>query len=162
MVNREKKDSENESHSLSLPEVETLYNGEFEQAFDSSNRIKLPRGWIIPGSPKDFFILPSFAVPKLVVFTVPKFDALLQKIVDQEADGEKQRQLQRELSAVAQRVERDDQGRITLPQSLLSKVGFTNRAALVGLFRTFEIWPAEKYSRQTVSPALSAELQKRL
>ena len=81
----------------------------------------------------------------LFVYDQTEWNAMYEKMKDLKLTSKKAREFSRFLYAPAREVEFDKQGRIVIPQNLMTYAGITKEVAITGVVSRIEIWAKEKY-----------------
>lgn len=123
------------------------FTGSFERVVDAKGRFNLPfrfrRGG---GSAEDEpYVVTPGADGGLALFPKEEWDLAFQKV--QQRSREKEWRLEiRRLSASSFDVSPDGQGRVMVPQELLSKAGIERKVLVVGMGRYMELWNREAFT----------------
>lgn len=135
-----------------------LFQGEYRNGIDGKGRVSIPAGFrrILeandpewkPGENPRLVVL--FGTPNLdclEVYSVKAMDAILEKIAALNPRSDAFRAAARMIATRSQDFQLDDNGRVTLPKSLLAYGGmdYNQKAVFAGMVTKFEIWRPEKY-----------------
>jgi MraZ protein len=111
---------------------------------DAKKRLTIPSDWrALVGDPEQLFVMPSAIERCLNVYPARIMIKRLEKLAElSEVDAEAQNHM-RELSANANFIPWDAQGRIRIKDHLLTYAGLESEVVLVGVFTRFELWSPE-------------------
>ena len=127
---------------------EPFYVGEFRHNLDAKNRLSIPAKWRFEGDEKvDFMIFPH---PNGHLMVLPPAEGQkLRKAVFEQALGDDDAQKwQYKTFSQADTVRFDKNGRFTLPERLLKRVGITRETVISGMLTKFAIWSPEKWETE--------------
>ena len=121
----------------------------FTHGLDAKKRLTIPSEWReLVGHPERLFVLPSSIETCLCVYPGSSVASMFQKLREMsETDAEAQGRL-RDLSANANMVPWDAQGRVRIKDSLLDYAGLKSEVVLVGVFNRFEVWSPELWKKK--------------
>ncbi|HMO51155.1 MAG TPA: division/cell wall cluster transcriptional repressor MraZ [Kiritimatiellia bacterium] len=113
-------------------------------SLDAKKRLTISAEWrALVGHPERLFVLPSAVERCLCVYPARFMAQRLQRLSEKsEVDAEAQ-DFMRELSANANLVPWDAQGRIRIKDNLLDYAQLKSEVVLVGVFVRFELWSPE-------------------
>ena len=83
----------------------------------------------------------------LLLYTLPEWERIEQKIVSLPTFNKTTRRIQRLLIGHATDLELDSQGRVLLPSQLREYAGITKKITLIGQGNKFEIWSYEHWQK---------------
>jgi MraZ protein len=127
-----------------------MFCGQFRHSIDSKGRL------IIPAKFRDTLrenFIEKFWVTRgiercVTVYTPTEWKKLIMKLSELPTfSSAKSRDFQRGLISNASEVECDKQGRIMLPQNLISLAGITRDVVVAGNLTRFEIWDEESWKK---------------
>lgn len=126
-----------------------MFYGEFRHSVDNKNRLIIPAKFreTLRENYIDKFFITRGLEHCLFVFTPREWNLLVKKFNEQPLTKGKARDFMRIFLSGASEVECDKQGRITLPQNLLSWAGIRKDVVVVGVLNRFEIWDGESWQK---------------
>ncbi|HMP89820.1 MAG TPA: division/cell wall cluster transcriptional repressor MraZ [Kiritimatiellia bacterium] len=129
--------------------IQNVFVDTYVHGMDAKKRLTIPSEWrALVGMPERLFVLPSAIERCLCVYPARVMARRLQKLYEtSEVDAEAQSEM-RELSANANLVPWDAQGRIRIKDNLLDYAGLVNEVVLVGVFTRFELWSPELWKQK--------------
>lgn len=129
--------------------IQNVFVDTFEHGLDAKKRLTIPSEWrVLVGTPERLFVLPSAVERCLSVYPARVMNRRLQKLQElSEVDADAQNHM-RELSANANLVPWDAQGRIRVKDSLLEYAQLSSEVVLVGVFTRFELWSPELWKQK--------------
>ena len=126
--------------------------GEHECKVDPKGRILLPsrlKAALPPDSSSKLVIQRGFE-PYLVLYTLPEWQKVFEKIMALNEFNEDQRRLQRNLLSGNMEVELDNAGRILLPKLMQKHAQVDKEAIMVGVGNRIEVWNPELYEQSLI------------
>lgn len=126
--------------------VEQMFMGQYQHNLDSKGRLTVPvryRELLIDGA----YITQGFD-RNLMVWTVPAFIKISQRVSDGSITDPTTRLLQRLIFSRGERVDVDGAGRILIPQFLRDITSLDSTATIVGVGSYFEIWSPDLWNNQ--------------
>ena len=129
-----------------------LFVGTYEHRIDAKSRLAIPapvRGKLQrilglgEGDAIPFYVTLSETDNALAVYSEPGFEAYMERIRSPKADVDKVLRFEREVLPNTLLVETDKQGRIVLPELLLSQIDLPQDVTLKGLNDHLEIAPRQ-------------------
>lgn len=124
--------------------IQNVFVDTFKHALDAKRRLTIPAEWrSLVGSPERLFVLPSTNDTCLCVFPAREMARKLQRLQDISLVDASTQDEMRVLSAHANMVPWDAQGRIRIKDELLQYAKLETEVVLVGVFTRFEIWSPE-------------------
>jgi MraZ protein len=129
--------------------IHNVFVDTFVHALDAKKRLTIPSEWrSLVGSPERLFVLPSTVAPCLNVYPVRTMAEKLKGMPKiSAADSEGQDRL-REISANANLLPWDAQGRIRIKDNLLEYAGLESEVVMVGMFERFELWSPKSWKQK--------------
>lgn len=115
--------------------------GRYEHNLDAKGRIFVPVK--LRDKLGSSFIAATVLDSCVTLYSIEEWDKLIEKISQEPMT--KARRLVRHLSANAQEVEVDAQGRILLPKHLIERAGLTKEATVIGAGNRAEIWDRKTF-----------------
>lgn len=106
--------------------------------------------------------------PCLLLYTLPQWEVIEQKLSRLSSMNPVERRIQRLLLGHASECQMDSAGRLLIASTLRQHAGLTKQVMLVGQFNKFELWDEENWyqqfkedidAQQTVTEPLSERLQ---
>lgn len=128
----------------------TIYVGKHQRNLDSKNRLTIPSKWRFDGDTEDVYLALPDPSGCILVLPPQQVAKLFDKIENQDLSDEDANELNDKLFSQAISFGCDKQGRINLPEDLLSHSGIVKEAVIVGRMTTFRIWSPEKWA--TIDP----------
>lgn len=126
-------------------QLPTVYSGTFDRSLDPKNRVTIPARWV-GGESQEFQVVPKPGEPYLLVLPPDEFAAMEGRIEALPISESEKRKAIRMFYAAARPVSVDKQGRILLPEELLTRAQLGNEVVLVGSKSRFEIWQRERWN----------------
>ena len=123
-----------------------MFMGQYQHNLDSKGRLTVPvryRELLIDGA----YITQGFD-RNLMVWTVPAFIKISQRVSDGSITDPTTRLLQRLIFSRGERVDVDGAGRILIPQFLRDITSLDSTATIVGVGSYFEIWSPDLWNNQ--------------
>ena len=132
--------------------------GEFEHVIDEKGRMFIPSKFRAELGCR--FVLTKSVNNCLVAYPTADWEAFEEKLKSYPSN--KATPLLRFFVGSSQDMELDGQGRILVPQKLRSYAGLDKNIVVVGMIDHLEIWDAEAWENESVSPASAEELMAEL
>ncbi len=126
--------------------------GEHECKVDAKGRVLLPsrlKAAMPPESATNLTIQKGFE-KYLVLYTLPEWQKVYQKISSLNEFNEDQRRLQRLFLSGNFEVELDSAGRLLLPKLMMNHAQIGNEAVMVGVGTRIEVWNPELYEQSLI------------
>ena len=128
-----------------------MFKGQFRHTLDSKNRL------IIPAKLRDG-LGESFTVTKgldgcLSIYTQDRWEAMISKISMIPGTKKEARMYLRVLTGNATDCTLDSQGRIQLPQNLVTYAGIDHSCVIIGANDYVEIWSEERWQKYNADTA---------
>lgn len=127
------------------PQLPTVFSGTFERSLDPKNRVTIPARWL-DGEGQEFQIVPKPNEPYLLILPPAEFAAMEDRIEALAISEAEKRKAIRIFYASARPVTVDKQGRILLPEELVSRAELGSEVVLVGSKSRFEIWQRARWN----------------
>lgn len=129
------------------PEIQpaTVYSGTFERSLDLKNRVTIPSRWLL-GEEQEFQVVPKPNEPYLLALPPQEFAAMEGRIEALPISEAEKRRSIRMFYAAARPVTVDKQGRILLPEEMVTRASLGNEVVLVGSKSRFEIWQRQRWN----------------
>jgi len=135
--------------SGSMMGVPPLFVGTEVHSLDAKKRLTIPSDFrALVGVPERVFVLPSSVERCLCIYPAREIARRLQKLQDISETDESAQNNMRELSANANWVPWDAQGRIRIKDNLLEYAQLLSEVVLVGVFARFELWSPELWKQK--------------
>ncbi|HBU68901.1 MAG TPA: division/cell wall cluster transcriptional repressor MraZ [Elusimicrobia bacterium] len=132
-----------------------LYLGQYLHSVDKKNRLFLPSKF---RSKKSKYIVSKGLEGCLYLYDSEGWDKVILKLENLSLpDKKEERAFKRALFSGAGEVECDSQGRILLPQALVSYAAIKSQATIIGVGNRLEIWDSarwEKYQKENAEVSL--------
>jgi len=126
-----------------------LFVDTYIHGLDAKKRLTIPSEWrALVGEPERLFVLPSTVERCLSVYPAREIVRRLQKMQDFSETDESAQNNMRELSANANWVPWDAQGRIRIKDNLLEYAQLSSEVVLVGVFARFELWSPDLWKQK--------------
>ncbi len=143
------------------------FSGEYECTVDAKGRMLLPsrvKARLPENNAQAIFVTKSPSDPCLLVYTLPEWEKVAEKITSLNEFDENTAFVQRNFLRNTNEIELDNLGRFLIPKRLLEFAEITKDAIMVGLGNRLEIWNAEKYEQSLVKDQkeLATLMQKHL
>jgi MraZ protein len=126
--------------------------GEHECKVDAKGRVLLPsrlKAALPPESATSLVIQRGFE-KYLVLYTLPEWQKVYQKITSLNEFNEDQRRLQRHFLSGNMEVDLDGAGRLLLPKLMMSHGQIGNEAVMVGVGTRIEVWNPQLYEQSLI------------
>lgn len=129
------------------------FSGSFSRALDSKGRVVLPACWREgfseayipdPGAPGTVFWITAF-YGRLVGYPPSEWMQIVEGLSRIRFPSKRLSHFKSKVLGLAQSVELDAQGRLRLPQTLVSAGGLIREVMLVGMLSKFEIWDRARF-----------------
>ncbi len=132
-----------------------MFMGEFRHSLDAKNRL------IIPARMRedlgDSFVVTSGLDGCLTVYTMEHWERIIEGLSRLPSTKREARQYIRHITSKATECSFDSQGRIQLPQNLVTAAGIMKKCAVIGAADHVEIWAEEKWDTYDAEIAASFE-----
>jgi len=140
------------------------FSGEYECSIDSKGRMLLPskvKARLPENYSHTIVITKSPSDPCLLLYSLPEWGKVAQKITSLNEFDENTAFIQRNFLRFSNEVELDALGRFLIPKKLLEFSGITKTAIMVGLGNRLELWEPQRYEQSLVKDQkeLSALMQ---
>jgi len=131
------------------------FSGEYECTIDPKGRMLLPSKVKVrlPESNASELVLQRSTDPCLVLYTMPEFEKLAEKVNSLNEFDEDTASIQRNFHRSCSDVELDNAGRFLIPKRMLEHAGIVKDVILVGLGNRLEIWNPETYDQYLIKDA---------
>lgn len=126
-----------------------LFLSTFINKIDSKGRVSVPasfRAALIGQATSGIVAYRSIKFPALEAAGAERFEELAARL-DSLPEFSEERDALASILPDSQQLPLDGEGRIMLPQALVTHAGLGSNAAFVGLGRTFQIWDPERFTR---------------
>lgn len=134
------------------------FQGTHAVSVDSSHRIMLPYKWRVESGLIDFVIImwPVLKEEYLLVLPPKRWQRAVESFSQCSLSDEKAATVERVLSSTSQAVRLDRYGRLPIPEWMATKIGFKDKATILGRLSKFEIWPPELWEARVKETKMSA------
>lgn len=133
-----------------------LYVGTYRHTLDAKNRLTIPAKWRFAGDDEQevYLALPH---PKGYVLVLPPAEVqkLYERISALPLSDDEAQEFQLKFFSQAHQFGCDKQGRINLPESLLTRAGISQDVVLVGTLNKFHLWSADRWA--SMDPAVNGD-----
>lgn len=122
-----------------------VFVGKHQRSLDSKNRLTIPSKWRFEGDTEDVYLALPDPSGCIIVLPPQRVEKLLAEIDEQRLGDDDAQTLQDKLFSQAIYFGCDKQGRINLPEELLTHAAITKDAIVIGRMTTFRIWSPERW-----------------
>ena len=122
-----------------------IYGGKHQRNLDSKNRLTIPSKWRFDGDTEAVYLALPDPSGCILVLPPKQVDKLYEQIESQQLSDEDAQDFQDAFFSQAVSFGCDKQGRINLPEELLSHSGIAKEAVIIGRMTSFRIWSGEKW-----------------
>jgi MraZ protein len=137
----------------------TCFNSLYEHGVDSKRRLQIPHKWRPSKSGVEFTVVlwmkPNEGT-RLRVLPPEELKRLMNDLNGMTKGDNNKLVLRRFIGTHSEQVTLDKSGRICLPEKMAREAGITDKAVLVGLLNTFEVWSPERFNRVQAADAVMA------
>ncbi len=122
------------------------YVSTFRHTLDGRGRVTVPSSWRVDGDEQNYYL--AWVSPEgCVIFYPPDMQQELEaKLRDFKGTAAQLRDARRTIFGNGSFMGCDKQGRILLPDLIRTRAKIQKDVVLVGVGRSFEIWPAERFA----------------
>lgn len=132
-----------------LAGLQNVFVDTYVHGLDAKKRLTIPSEWrVLAGAPEQLFVLPSTVERCLCVYPIKTMAHRLQKLQQLSETDETAQNNMREISANANLVPWDAQGRIRIKDNLLEYAHLVSEVVLVGVFTRFELWSPDLWKQK--------------
>jgi MraZ protein len=126
--------------------AEELFVGSYHHALDPKRRLIIPSMWrsMLGESPR-LFVFPHPDKQCLFLYTLQEMNRRLAQLRGAGTVDENDQQAVRSLTASADALAPDVQGRVRIKDELLAHAGVKNKVVLVGTLTRIELWSEEQF-----------------
>lgn len=128
--------------------LQISFTGEYHNTLDTKNRLNIPakfRKVLDPVNDRTFVITRGFD-KCLVLYPLEDWRKVEEQLSKLSSIRGRHRSFVRSVTRYATSVQYDGQGRIPIPDSLLSYSGITKEVAVIGMINKIELWDPEVIS----------------
>lgn len=148
-----------------------MFRGATTINLDGKGRLAVPmryRELLLEESPGQMVCTIDLHQPCLLLYTLPQWEVIEQKLSRLSSMNPVERRIQRLLLGHASECQMDSAGRLLIASTLRQHAGLTKQVMLVGQFNKFELWDEENWyqqvkedidAQQTAAEPLSERLQ---
>jgi len=144
--------------TVGTPELQ-MY-GSYERALDDKGRFSFPMSFRAkePGKEEEplRFMIAEDHEGVVSLMTCAQYEKSLQA-VQQLGTGQDEWDFRRWLAAHSQAVQTDSQGRVTIPQKYLEKIGARKRLLILGAITRIELWDPDRWDQRQAAAGKPAE-----
>jgi MraZ protein len=123
-----------------------IYVGTYRHTLDAKNRLTIPAAWRFAGDEQEGFLALPHPTGQIMVLPPAEVAKLHERISDQKFSDARAQELQVKLFSQARQLVCDRQGRVNLPDTLLTRVGITRDVVAVGTMTKFGLWSPERWA----------------
>jgi MraZ protein len=125
---------------------EELFVGSFHHSLDPKRRLIVPSMWrSLIGDSSRLYVLPHPDQPCLYLFTLAEMNRRLGRLRQSGAVDAQDEQAIRAITASADALLVDSQGRVRIKDELLAHANVQGKVVLVGTLTRIELWSEEKF-----------------
>ncbi len=135
--------------------IEELFVGSFHHSLDPKRRLIVPSMWrALLGDPARLYIFPHPDRKCLYLYTLSEMNRRLAQLREAGSVDEVDEQAVRAMTASADALLTDAQGRVRIKDELLAHAEVKSKVVLVGTLTRIELWSEEQFDMAlpTVSP----------
>ncbi len=135
--------------------IEELFVGSFHHALDSKRRLIIPSDWrATMGETPRLYVFPHPDSTCLYLYTLAEMNRRLRQLRESSAVDSQAEQAVRSMTASADALVVDAQGRVRIKDELLAHAEVKSKVVLVGTLTRIELWSEEHFDMAL--PAVSA------
>jgi MraZ protein len=135
--------------------VEELFVGSFHHSLDPKQRLIIPSNWrAMMGETARLYVFPHPDRKCLYLYTLAEMNRRLRQLRESGAVDAQDEQAVRAMTASADALTVDAQGRVRIKDELLAHVEVKSKVVLVGTLTRIELWSEEHFDMAL--PAVSA------
>lgn len=121
------------------------YVSTFRHTLDGRGRVTVPSSWRVDGDEQNYY-LAWVSTEGCILFYPPDMQQELEeKLRNFKGTAAQLREARRTIFGNGSFIGCDKQGRILLPENIRTKAEIQKDVVLVGVGRSFEVWPAEHF-----------------
>lgn len=125
---------------------EELFVGSFHHSLDPKRRLIIPSGWrVLAGEPPRLYAFPHPDSKCLYLYTLAELNRRLRALREQGGADESAQKAIRSMTASADALAIDTQGRVRIKDELLAHAEVKSRVVLVGTLTRIELWSEENF-----------------
>lgn len=144
--------------SLDLQNAPVLFVGSFTHSLDAKRRMIFPSSWrSLAGESNQLFAFPHPEEKCLYLYTAAEMTRRLDALRSGGALDKNDEQAIRSITAGAEMLVWDAQGRVRIGESLLAHVEVKSQVVLVGAMTRIELWSAENFDLALPQDSAAAE-----
>ncbi|MDK2858552.1 MAG: transcriptional regulator MraZ [Verrucomicrobiota bacterium] len=138
--------------------IEELFVGSFHHSLDPKRRLIIPSSWRpLMGEPPRLFAFPHPERKCLYLYTLSEMNRRLRRLRDAgSVDGQDQQAI-RAMTASADALSVDAQGRVRIKDELLAHAEVNSKVVLVGTLTRIELWSEELFDMALPADSSLAE-----
>ncbi len=134
--------------------IEELFVGSFHHSLDPKRRLIVPSGWrALMGEAPRLYVFPHPDRKCLYLYTLKEMNRRLRQLRESGAADAQDEQAIRAMTASADALAVDAQGRVRIKDELLAHAEVKSKVVLVGTLTRIELWSEEQFDMAL--PALS-------
>ena len=128
-----------------------MFRGITQLALDGKGRLAIPARYraALAERAKGSLVVTADPSRCLLVYPLPDWEPIQQRLMSLSSFNERTRALQRLLVGHADDADMDSSGRILVPQALRAYAGLDKHVVLVGQGNRFELWDQRRWDEQT-------------
>lgn len=123
-----------------------FYVGTFRHTLDAKNRLTIPAKWRFAGDESEVYLALPHPSGHIMVLPPAEVEKLYERISALPFSDEQAQEFQHKFFSQAHTFGCDKQGRINLPEPLLSRAGIGRDIVLVGTMTKFGLWSPERWA----------------
>lgn len=138
--------------------VEELFVGSFHHSLDPKRRLIVPSSWrTMLGEQPRLYVFPHPDRKCLYLYTLAEMNRRLRQLREAGAVDEQDQQAVRAMTASADALAVDAQGRIRIKDELLAHAEVKTKVVLVGTLTRIELWSEEQFDMALPAESSTAE-----
>jgi len=132
--------------NTSMLRNEELFVGSFHHSLDPKRRLIVPSSWrVLLGESSRIYVLPHPDRPSLYLYTLTEMNRRLGRLREAGAVDANDEQALRAMTASADSLLLDAQGRVRIKDELLAHAEVKTKVVLVGTLTRIELWSEEQF-----------------
>ncbi|MGE4488585.1 MAG: division/cell wall cluster transcriptional repressor MraZ [Kiritimatiellales bacterium] len=138
--------------------VEELFVGSFHHSLDPKRRLIVPSSWrAMMGDPPRLYVFPHQDRKCLYIYTLAEMNRRLRQLREQGGVDAQAEQAIRSMTASADALVADVQGRVRIKDELLAHAEVKSKVVLVGTLTRIELWSEENFDMALPAESSLAE-----
>lgn len=141
-----------------VDDIAALFVGSFTHSLDEKRRVIFPSSWRnLVGESNQLFAFPHPEEKCLYLYTAEEMKRRLEELRSGGSLDKNDQQAIRSITAGAEMLVWDAQGRVRISENLLAHVEVKNQVVLVGALTRIELWSAENFDLALPQESSTAE-----